>query len=126
MKSGGKKRSSVHRMNLVGTSGHALSGHGLCPGASDWSHHDHIIPVAHRVDNGTGVLGQSGGIVVTWQIGRLRFVSSRPQLPLHQVPVPADIPGAVNHRESRHPLHLPALAHLNPVSDREGSGRAVS
>jgi hypothetical protein len=43
-------------------------------------------------NHGTGVLGQSGGVVLTQQTGRHRFVSSRPQLPLHQVPVPADIP----------------------------------
>jgi hypothetical protein len=34
---GGKKRSSVHNTNLVGTSGHAASSHGLCPGVADWA-----------------------------------------------------------------------------------------
>ena len=33
MKSGGKNRSSVHSTNLVGTAGHASSGHGLRPGS---------------------------------------------------------------------------------------------
>src|SRR5215472_6064562 len=61
---------------------------------------------ADRLDCDVGVLGQPGRVVVAGQVGREGVMAALPQLPLDQVPVPSDIPAAVNQHEGGH-RHLP-------------------
>ena len=48
------------------------------------------------------VLGKSGGIVVARKIRRDRVVTPGAQLGLDEVPIPADVTGAVNQNVRRH------------------------
>ena len=125
MNPAGKSRSSVHRMKRVGMAGHALSGHGLRPGVSDWRR----PLVAH------GLLGQGAGNVMVERDERIMaagLAAVSPgllghdlrqagmggpiQFPFHQVPVPAHVGGAMDQRERGH--FIASLARAMPASRR--------
>ena len=89
--------------------------------------HDQIRPVADRPDHGVRVLGQAGRVVLARKVRRHDVVTSGPQFGLHQVPVPADVAGAVDQdvRGHRHPLQvrfdaqpMTVRLHAAPVSLR--------
>ena len=64
--------------------------------------HDQIGPVADRLDHGVRVLGQAGRVVLTRKVRRHDVVTSCAQFGLDQVPVPADVAGAVDQDERGH------------------------
>jgi len=68
---------------------------------------DQVAPVADGLDDGVGVLGKSGGIVVAGQVGSDHVVAPPAQLLLHEVPGPADVAAAVDQHEGCHAPHRP-------------------
>jgi hypothetical protein len=57
---------------------------------------DQVAALADGVDDGVGVVRQSGGVVVTWQIHGDGVVATLEQQRDDPVPVPRVRPGAVN------------------------------
>lgn len=51
---------------------------------------------ADGIDHHVGVLRQAGRVIVHRQVHHHHIVATRAEPPLHQVPVPADIAGAVD------------------------------
>ena len=65
--------------------------------------HDHQVPpTAGGIGHGAHVIVQGGRVVVARQVRRDRVVSPGAQFRLGQMPVPADVAGAVNQHKGRH------------------------
>jgi hypothetical protein len=71
-------------------------------GAERLRDHDELAPVADRLEHGVRVLGQPCCVVLAGQIRRHDVVAHVPELSLHEMPVPADVSGAVDQREGGH------------------------
>jgi len=61
--------------------------------------HDQVAAAADRLDHRVCVIVEGGRVVIARQIRGDRIVATPTQLGLHQVPIPADIPGAVDQHE---------------------------
>ena len=72
---------------------------------------DQVGAVADRLDDSVRVLRQSGRVVVAGQVRRDGVVASFTQGGLDEVPVPADIAGAVDQHIGRHVLTRRSLAY---------------
>ena len=69
--------------------------------------HDQLAPVSDRLEHGVCVLGQPCRVVVARQVRRHRVMTPATQLSLHQMPVPADVAGAMDEDEGGHLGALP-------------------
>ena len=61
--------------------------------------HDDVGPGPDGIDDDVRVLGQPRTVVLDREVGRDGLMAATPQVRLHQVPVPADVAGAVDERE---------------------------
>ena len=61
--------------------------------------HDDVGPGPDGIDDDVRVLGQPGTVVLDREVGRDGLMAATPQVRLDQVPVPADVAGAVDERE---------------------------
>ena len=68
--------------------------------------HDDVLPVADRVDDHVGVLGQAGLLVADRQVHRHHVIAARRQQRRHAVPVPGIAAGTVD-EGVRDGLHVP-------------------
>ena len=76
---------------------------------------DQTGPIACRGGHGVGVLGQAARVVFKGKIRSYRVMASLTQFGRHQMPVPADIVGAVDEDKCSHPA---SFCCSNPDRDR--------
>ena len=79
--------------------------------------HDQLAPVADRLEHGVGVVGQPCRVVVARQVRRHRVMTPATQLGLHQMPVPADVAGAMDEDEGGHLGSLPVAKVDEPTRE---------